>query len=231
MSARLSWLVPLVMLASALALAGCSSSTASPNSTVAAVPGATELLARSATAMQAVTSAHFALTVDGQLPDLKVQGAEGDLTSTGDGQGQAKINQLGQLVQVEFVFLNTDLYLKGPTGGFTKLPAAMAGQIYDPTGILNADQGVAKVLSSVTAPGTPAAAGSSFTVTGTVPKAVAAALVPGIADDVTATFTVDQATSQLTSIGFALTGSDGKPGTVGLTLSDFNKAVTITAPA
>lgn len=229
---RRRWVCPVAgVLVGAMLIAGCNSTPSPSPSTSTPPPTGPALLATSATAMKAVTSAHFTLTVNGKVPDLQVQGAEGDLTSTGNAQGNAKITQFGQLVQVEFVVVGKDLYLKGATGGFTKLPAALAGQVYDPTAILNADKGVAKVLTSVTNPGSPGTAGSSYTVTGTVPKAVAASLVPGIAADVPGTFTIDHASSQLTHISLGLTGADHKPATVDMVLGDFNKVVTITAPA
>lgn len=233
MSVRLrpsGWVVAAGMVV-AMMLTGCSSSTSSPPSTAASVPTGPALLATSATAMKAVTSAHFTLAVTGKIPDLQVQEAQGDLTNTGDAKGNAKIIEFGQLVQVEFVVTAKDLYLKGPTGGYTKLPAALAGQVYDPTAILNADKGVSKVLSSVVNPAAPSSSGSTYLVTGTVPKAVAASLVPGIAADVSGTFTIDQASSQLTHVTLGLTGSDGKPAAVDFVLSDFNRTVAVTAPA
>ncbi len=228
-----SRLGPLVVVL-ALIVAGCSSSTNPPTTTTAATttpPEAAVLVARSAAAMTAVTSAHFTITVKGTLPDLTVQSADGDLTTAGDAQGTAKINQLGQLVEVQFVVVAKDLYLKGATGGFTKLPAALANSIYDPTAILNPAKGVAKVLTSATGLSAVTDSGADYVVSGTVPKATAAGLTPGISTDVTGTFTIDKATSQLASVEFAATGSDGKPAAVTLALTDFNKPLTVTAPA
>ncbi len=176
--------------------------------------------------MAGLTSAHFTLIVRGKLPDLKVQGAAGDLTSVGDARGTAKMTQFEQLVEVDFVVVGKVLYLKGATGGFTKLPAALAGEVYDPTAILQAEKGVAAVLRHIITPGNPTLVGSSYTITGTVPKAAAAALVPGITSDAMGTFTIDRASSRLTDVVLHLAGSDGKPAAVDLALSDFNKAVT-----
>ena len=62
------------------------------------------------------------------------------------------------------------LYLKGATGGFAEVPAALAGSVYDPSAILDPDKGVAKVLASVTEPdASPAATATAWVVTGTVP--------------------------------------------------------------
>jgi len=216
-------------LAVAVLLGGCSSTTATPTAT-AATPTATDLLASSATAMKAVSSAGFTLTVDGQLPAVTVQTAKGSLTSAGDAQGTATIVQFGQLVEVEFVLVGGDLYLKGPTGGFTKVPAALAGSVYDPSAILNPDKGVAKVLSSVQNPTIIGTEGEAWQVSGTVPAAVAGGLVPGISTDVSAVFTIQMTGSQLIAATFTLDGADGKPAGVTVTLSDLGAPVTITKP-
>ena len=228
--ARLAALV----LIGAIALAGCSSGGDSPtttSSTAAPVPAAADVMASAATAMRAVTSAHFHLTITGTLPDVPVQSAEGDLTSSGDAQGKATIQQFGQLLEVEFVFAGDTLYLKGPTGGFTEVPAALAGSVYDPTALLNPDTGVVKVLTSATGLGPVTTADGQYTVTGTVPKDVAASLAPGVATDVDATFTIDADDATVSAISFALAGSDGKPAEIELLLSDLNAPVTVTAPS
>jgi lipoprotein LprG len=210
-------------------LSGCtsSSSTAVPATTA---PPAAELLATSATAMSSVTSANFTITVDGQLPAVTIKSAEGTLTAAGDAKGTATITQLGQLLEVEFVLVGGNLYLKGATGGFTQVPAALAGGLYDPSAILDPDKGVAKMLSSVTGATNVGTDGDAWVVTGTVPVAVAGGLVPGISTDVAGTFTIDMATSQLTAAQFELPGADGKPATVKVDLSDFNQSVSISPP-
>ena len=229
-------LTVLIVVGALATLVGCSSgdggtATTSSTPTSTPVPTATELMASAATAMRAVTSAHFSLGISGSLPGLIVQSAEGDLTSTGDAQGKGTIVQFGQLLEVEFVFVGGDLYLKGPTGGFSKLPAALAGSVYDPTALLNPDKGVVKVLTSATGLGPVTSDGGQYTVTGKVPKDVAASLAPGIAEDVDATFTIDAATSTVSAVSFALTGSDGKPAGIQLLFSDLNAPVTVTAPS
>jgi lipoprotein LprG len=210
-------------------LSACSSnsSTAVPATTA---PPAAELLTQSATAMAAVTSANFTLVVEGQLPAVTVNSAAGTLTAAGDAKGTATITQLGQLLEVEFVLVDQDLYLKGATGGFAQVPAALAGGIYDPSAILNPDKGVSKVLSSVTGATNAGTDGDAWVVTGTVPAAVAGGLVPGLATDVAGTFTIEMSNSQLTAAQFQLDGSDGKPATVKVELSDLNEAVTISPP-
>lgn len=202
-----------------------------PTSTTAAAPSAAELLTSATTAMKTVSTAHFSLSVTGTLPDLIVQNGEGDLTSTGSAQGTAAIRQFGQLVEVEFVVVDKALYLKAGTGGFTEVPAALAGQIYDPTAILDPERGVAAVLASATGLSAVTSADGSYTVSGTVPEKVAASLTPGITSDVAGTFVIDAATSRTSSVAFATTGSDGLPATVTLELADFDKELAITVPA
>lgn len=221
----------LLTVALALALISCSSTTdATPSTTGTPAPTAAELITRSATAMKAVQTAHFSLKVTGTLPDLLVQTGEGDLTSTGSAQGTATVQQFGQLVEVEFVVVAKELYLKAGTGGFSRVPAALAGQVYDPTAILDPDRGVANVLASTTGLSAVTSGDGTWTVGGTVPKAVAASLTPGISTDVAGTFVVDAQSSRTSSISFATTGSDGQPATVELSLSDFDKELAITAP-
>jgi lipoprotein LprG len=225
---------PRPAVAGALALAlvvlsACTSNSTTATPTVATLT-ATEVLAKSSAVMAAVTSAKFSLAIDGELPTVIVQSAQGDLTAAGDAQGTAKIVQLGQLIEVEFVLAGGDLYIKGPTGGFGKVPAALAGGIYDPSAILDPERGVAKVLTSVTNPTITSTDGGSWQVSGTVPAAVAAELVPGIANDVAALLTISMATSELTAAQFTLDGSDGKPATAKVELSDFNETVSISPP-
>lgn len=217
MSARRALVGPLVAL---VTLVSACTSTPSP----ASLPDAKEVLAKSADTMAGVKSTHFAIKVDGDLPQLGVQGADGDLNAAGDAKGKAKTNQFGQLLEVDFVLAGGDLYIKGPTGGFQKLPAVLKGQVYDPTAILNPDRGVAKVLRSVRDPKTESSEGDTTVVSGTVPKDVAASLVPGISADVASRFTLDG--SKLKTARFELTG-----GSVEVALSDLDKAVEVAPPA
>lgn len=221
-------LVPLV-LAGLLTIAGCTSSE-KVSATTTPTPSPADLVSGAVTAMAGVTSAHFVIAVTGTLPDLEVQSAEGDLKADGSAQGKAAIKQFGQLIEIEFIEVDKDLYLKGATGGYTKLAAALADRVYDPTTILKADAGVSKVLSSATDLAAVTASGGDYVTSGTVPKDVAASLTPGMTTDVTGTFHIAKDTSLVGSVEFATTGSDGAPATVSLQLSDFNKAVTITAP-
>jgi len=221
-----------ILLVLLVALSGCSGSSGTPTaaSTTAPPPTASEILAASATAMAEVTSAAFSLTVDGQLPSVTVQSAKGVLNADGDAQGTAAIVQFGQLIEVEFVLDSGQLYIKGVTGGFTKVPSALAGSVYDPSAILDPTRGVAKVISSVQSPTIAGSEGDSWLISGSVPADVAAGLVPGITDDVTGLFTISKGSSELTSADLTLDGADGKPATVKVELSAFNEPVSISPP-
>ncbi len=208
--------------------AGCTSSGTS--TATAVTPAAGTLLSDSAAAMSSVTSASFDLKVTGQLPAVPVQQATGQLTASGDAQGSGTISQLGQVVEVEFVLTGGELYLKGATGGFTKVPAALAGALYDPSVILDPDKGVAAVLSSMQGATVTGTDGEAWLVSGTVPAAVAGGLIPGITSDVAAVLTIAMTGSELTAATLSLTGADGQPATVTVTLSDFNAPVSISPP-
>lgn len=218
-----------VCLSLLLAVAGCTSTTDTATPT-AVTPSVDTLLTDSAAAMAAVTSARFVLTVDGELPAVPVQKAEGQLTATGDAQGSGTISQFGQLVEVEFVLVGGELYLKGATGGFAKVPSALAGNIYDPSAILNPETGVAAVLSSVQNASITGTDGDAWLVSGTVPAAVAAGLVPGITSDVAAVLTISMSGSQLTAARLTVDGGGGTPATVTVQLSEFNEPVSISPP-
>lgn len=192
--------------------------------------GKTELT-KAADTMRSVQSTHFTIKVDGDLPGVPVQNAEGDLTSSGAAKGNAKVNEFGQLVQLEFVLTDGSAYIKGPTGGYQKMSATLVSAIYDPATILNPDKGVAKVLGNVQNPQTEAKENDAYRVAGTVTKAVVSALVPGIASDVNAKFWV-AATGQpyLQQAAFEVPNGHGNA-TVTVVLSGINAPVTVTPPA
>ncbi|MEU4741514.1 LppX_LprAFG lipoprotein [Actinosynnema sp. NPDC023658] len=206
----------------ALALtAGCTSSGGAGSS----LPDGPDVLAKASAGMKSVTSTHFTIKVDGELPGVTVKDAEGDLNAEGESRGRAKVEQFGQLIEVEYVLVGKDLYFKGPTGGFTKLPAALAGQVYDPTAILDPDRGVARVLADARDAKTVSHDDGVAVVRATVPRDVVAGLVPGIDADVASEFSVRD--EKLQKALFTLP-SGAK---VTIELSDLNKPVTVSPPA
>ena len=215
----------------AVLLAGCSSGGA------ANLPAASSLLSSSGAAMRAVTSVHFAIAVNGTLAGVPIQNADGDLNAQGQAKGNAKITDLGQTVQVDFVLVDKTFYLKGPTGGYQKIPAALAGNLFDPTAILDPNRGVAKVLTSVQGASTVGQESVNGTdcyrITGKVAKGVVAALVPGINSDVNATLWVATAGKHLpVRAEFAVPGNGGTQGArVDVSISHVNEPVSVTVPA
>ncbi|HEY2765837.1 MAG TPA: LppX_LprAFG lipoprotein [Pseudonocardiaceae bacterium] len=111
------------------------------------LPGGASLLGDSANAMRTVMSTRVAITVDGDLPDLPIKAAEGQITKDGSAKGTASVDFGAQPYEVSFVIIGQDLYLRGPTGGYKQLSTSSAFLVYDPTVILNPDRGVAAVLA------------------------------------------------------------------------------------
>jgi lipoprotein LprG len=214
----------------AVLVAGCSS-----NSSPAALPDAAGLLSGAATATGAMRSAHFTLQTNGAVKGLSVQNLEGDLTKDGGPKGAAKgsgkLDLMGQLVEVEFVLAEDTLYVKGPTGGFQKIPAALGASIYDPSAVLDPGRGISKVLAGVANPRTEAEeevnGTRTYRVTGKVARDVLAGLIPGVQSDADTTFWLRaEGNHAPVKASAALPG-----GTVDVTLSDVDKPVTVTPPA
>jgi lipoprotein LprG len=208
---------------------GSSSSTANP-------PSAAALLRTSSSSTQDVTSVQFNLTITGNLPAVPVHSATGSLNSAGQAKGNAEISELGQLMQVDFVLTDDTFYLKGPTGGYQKIPASEAESLFDPTAILDPKRGVANVLANIQNPrsqGTETVNGTATDkITGKVSSAVVSQLVPGITSDVSATLWLAQDAKALPAKAeFSVpTTAGGSGATVEVTLSNYNQPVSVSAP-
>lgn len=116
----------------------------------ATLPAGPTLLADSAQAMRTVNTTRFTIDIQDKVPTVPLQSANGQLKQDGSAQGTAKVNQGGQVVELQFVILGETLYLRLPTGPVQKLPLSFAGAVYDPSVILNPDRGIAAVLASGT---------------------------------------------------------------------------------
>ena len=114
------------------------------------LPAGPQLVSAAATAMRDVKSAHVTIDAEGPVGDLPLRSAEGDLTHDGDAKGTIKLFVLTALLQVEFVVVGDDYYIKGLSGGWQKQSAADVATYYDPSAILDPDRGVAKILSTAT---------------------------------------------------------------------------------
>lgn len=199
------------------------------------LPDAAALLRDSAAATSEITSTHFTLAVTGEVPGLTVRSVDGDLTKEGSAQGTVTLMLGGQLVEGKFVLAGDTLYLDAGTGGYQQIPAAMITSVYDPSGVLDPERGIAKLLGNVRDAKTVAAEDvngtPSYKITGTVAKDVIAGLVPGIDSDANMTLWLAEDGKHLpVKATAALPAAGGEPPTVDVTLSDVNKPVTVTPP-
>ena len=226
------------ILLAVLACAAAAATACSSDEPAGDLPDGSELLADAAASTAEIRSAHFTLTVNGEVPGLDVRRAEGDLTRDGDGGGAARgtvsMTLMGSLFEGEFVLLGDKVWIKGPTGDFQELPAAMVVNLYDPAAILDPERGVANVLSNVQDPvteGTEDVDGvATYRVKGTVARDVITNLVPGIDADVDVTFWLRQDDGHQPMKASVAVPADGDP-TVDVTLSDVGKQVDITPPS
>lgn len=116
------------------------------------VPDGAQLTLRAADGMRQVETVRFQLTADGQIKGIAISSAQGQLTKAGNVKGTAVLTSAGQPAEAEFVIVGDTLYLKGPTGGFQQLPSSVAATVYDPTRILDANQGIAALVAGATEP-------------------------------------------------------------------------------
>ncbi|MBV1851491.1 LppX_LprAFG lipoprotein [Catellatospora tritici] len=218
----------------ALALTGCTPAK-DDDKPAETLPSAQQLLGEGATAMAAVTTAHFVIDVDGKISGLSLKHAEGDLTNKGEATGSAKIEQFGALFEAKFVMLGSDLWLQGPTGGYTKLPLSAAATVYDPSAILDPNRGVAKLLSTVKSATTEAKetvdGHDVYKVKVEPDQAALAALVPGAPAGVTGYLWLDASTKQLVKGEFNMPAAGSDPaGKVTVAFTNYNAPVTVTPP-
>ena len=201
------------------------------------LPDAAGLLEDAARSTADIRSAHFTLKVNGKVPGLDVQSADGDLTresgGAGAAQGTVKMTLFGNLFEGEFVIVGDTAYIKGPTGDYQELPASLIANLYDPAAILDPSRGIANVLSNVQDPSTEATEEvegvQTYRVKGKAAKDVVADLVPGVDSDVDITFWLRQDGDHRPVKASVAVPAEGSP-SVDVTLSDVDKPVEITAP-
>jgi lipoprotein LprG len=197
----------------------------------AGLPDGARLLADSATAMRTVSSTRFNVDVQGNAPEIPFQSAQGQLTREGSVKGTVNRNQGEQIVELDVVVVDDQLYLRGVTGPFLKLPASNLSGIYDPRLILDPDRGVAAVLASGTEASTEAreqvGGVDSYRLEVNFPAQPLGSLLPGPQDEAkTGTVWIAAQGSRLVQAQFP--ASDG---TITVRFSDYDVPVEITAPA
>jgi len=214
---------PIFALLFALAAAGCS------GGGEADLPDGAETLASSADAMAELSTARFALDVEGTVGDSSVRSAAIQVTREGDAAGTVTLDEGGQVTESEVVFVGGTLYLQGPTGGFQEVPAALAADIYDPTVLLDPDNGVAALLRSgsdaVTEAREEVEGVDAYRIKATFAGAALAGLIPGLEEDTSGLIWVGVQDSRVVQARFTLPDGEAT-----VRLSDFDEPADITAP-
>lgn len=192
------------------------------------LPDGAGLLAKSSDAMRSVTSVRFDIDVDGVLTiaGVQVKSATGQLTNEGSAKGNATADMGRQLYELAFVIVGKDLYLRGPTGGFSKLPATSLSAF---TTLLNRDRGMAGVLAGGAAAETEAreqvGGVDSYRVKANFSGQSLAKLLPGPSEDVTGKVWIAANDYRVVQAVFPI-----DDGNVTFRFSDFNAPADITAP-
>nr|MDT0656554.1 LppX_LprAFG lipoprotein [Micromonospora sp. DSM 115978] len=194
------------------------------------LPAASEILAAAATELATVETARFDITTDGAVDVLGIRAASGVITSAGDAQGEAQLDQGGSVVELTFVIKGETLHVKGLTGGWQQVPLSLAASVYDPSAMLTPDRGVANVARTAT--GTTEARESvdgveTYRINGVLNGAALAALVPGVTADVTGTLWIGVDRPVLHRVNFPVPGQGG---TVTVSFTEFDAPVTIDEP-
>jgi lipoprotein LprG len=185
--------------------------------------------------MRDVKSVGFTLATEGK-PAVPFKRGDVKLLKSGDAEGGIQIQQAGQAIEMNFVLVGPTVYYKGVTGGYQKLPRAMVTQLYDPSALLDPDRGVAKLLTSATGPTTEArekvAGKDAYRVRATLPKDAAAALVPGIGQDLSGQVWVTTTDHRPVKLKMQVppAAGGGDTGSVIVSLTEFNADYKITPP-
>jgi lipoprotein LprG len=177
--------------------------------------------------------------VDGQIKGISISSAQGQLTKAGNVKGSAVLTSGGQPAEAEFVIVGDTLYLKGPTGGYQQLPSSVAATVYDPTKILDANQGLAALVAGATEPsvtGRETAEGvDAYKVGVKFAKNNLGVLLPGAGASTDLPGELWIAAAEPNRPVKARVTVPAAPGTAGgtvtITLSEFNNPVTVQPPA
>src|SRR4029450_1482287 len=140
-----------------------------------------------------------------------------------------------QLIQLDFVLLGGDAYLKFPTGGWQKSAGGTAAFPYDPSAILDPDRGVAKLLSTATNAKTEGSetidGPATYRVAVTFDNTAASVLVPGVPPGVTGKVWIDKQSKHLLKAVVNSPASGATPAaSMTVRLSAIDQPGTINAP-
>ena len=220
--------VLVAVLAAAFLTSGCSKKASEP------LPDAAQLIQQSISTTKALKSAHLEIAVNGKITGLPVKTLSGDLTNVPSVaiSGSSKISMGGTDVDIQLVVLEGTLYAAlTPNSWLDMGPAA---EVYDPSVILNPDTGLANMLANVTeakADGFDTIGGvETVRLTGKVAADAVNKLIPQLKASAPLPTTVwieKDAPNQLVQAKVDQSESNN----VQLTLSDWDKPVTVTKPA
>lgn len=228
---RSLWPILIALFAAVALIAGCSSS---ENTSSESLPDAATLLKDSSTSTRALKSIHLDLTVEGEIKDFPIKTLSGDLTQAPAvaAQGNTNLTFQGSDVDAKFVVADSTLYVA--LSGDTFIDMGPASDVYDISAILNPDVGLANVLANFSDPKSDGTETINGVQTVKVTGQVSADAVNKIAPPIAATGPVP-GTAWIEKDGdhklvqAKLEPSSGN--SVQMTLSDWDKPVTVSKPA
>lgn len=191
---------------------------------------AAQTMRQAAQAMGGLKSVAFSLESDGKTPVI-VKSGDMKLLRSGDAEGTLTVEQQGQNVEMKVVAVGDSIFLDAGTGGWRKLPKALAASVYDPSAVLDPQRGIAKLLSTAQAPEPQAVekvdGTETYRVGAKLPKAQIAGLIPGITADMDGQVWVSRADNRLVKVRGAV--PEGK-GAVVISFTEFDAPYKISAP-
>jgi lipoprotein LprG len=228
---RSLWPILTALFAVVVLIAGCSSSSEKSNESL---PDAATLLKESNASTRALKSIHLDLTVEGQINNFPIKTLSGDLTQSPAvaGQGNTKLTFQGSDVDAKFVVIDSNLYVA--LSGDSYIDMGPAADVYDISAILSPDKGLANVLANFSDPKSESTETVNGVETVKVTGKVSADAVNAIAPPIKASGPVP-GTAWIEKDGdhklvqAKLQPSDGT--SVQMTLSDWDKPVTVAKPA
>ena len=192
------------------------------------------MLKESNTTTRALKSIHLELTVNGDIKDFPIKTLSGDLTQAPAvaAQGNTKLTFQGSDVDAKFVVIDSNLYVA--LSGDSYIDMGPASDVYDISAILNPDKGLANVLANFSDPKSESTETVNGIETVKVTGEVSADAVNSIAPPIAATGPIPgtawiEKDGQHRLVQAKLEPSDGN--SVQMTLSDWDKPVTVTKPA